>query len=104
MPLDSDVALLGTGVAPLIAAAHLLSQGKSVIVLNPDFDFFLENSELPLDPMQSERIRPQRLARSWPEHALGELRPEFPGAVEFWGGSEKGDGGFHDSEAPHVRQ
>ena len=50
-PHDSDVALIGTGIAPLIAAAHLISQGKRVLVLNPDFDFFLEDSELPLDPM-----------------------------------------------------
>ena len=36
MPFDSDVALLGTGVAPLVAANHLLAQGKSVLLLNPD--------------------------------------------------------------------
>ncbi len=54
MTFDSDVALFGTGVAPLVAANHLLVQGKSVLLLNPDWDFFLEDSELPLDPMLLE--------------------------------------------------
>src|SRR3954454_2505190 len=102
MPLDSDVALLGTGVAPLIAAQHLLTQGKTVLLLNPDWDFFLEDSELPLDPMFHGKVTIDRLRRSGPEHALAELRPEFPGAVEFWAG--KSEVGFHDPEAPHVRQ
>jgi predicted oxidoreductase len=39
-PFDSDFALIGTGVAPLVAASSLISQGKSVLVLNPDFFFF----------------------------------------------------------------
>ena len=38
-----------------------------------------------------------------PEHALAELRPDFPGAVEFFGGGHPPEG-FHDLEAPHVRQ
>src|SRR5688572_3799192 len=93
MSFDSDVALVGTGLAPLVAAAHLLAQGKSVLVLNPDFDFFLEGSELPLDPLLSfgpEPVSPARLASSRLEHALAELRPEFPGAVEGWLGPAPG--------------
>jgi hypothetical protein len=106
MPSDSDVALLGTGVAPLIAAQHLSSQGKSVLVLNPDRDFFLEDSELPLDPLLP-KPRAARISESLPDRALGELRPHFPGAVEFWSSEPQAPGsqpsGFHDLSAPHVR-
>lgn len=104
MPFDSDVGILGTGVAPLVAAAHLLSQGKSVLLLNPSRDFFLENSELPLDFLLPVDPSPARIARSAPERALEELRPEFPGAVEFWSEGGHRPGGFHDPLAPHVRQ
>jgi hypothetical protein len=103
MPFDSDVALLGTGVAPLVAANYLLGQGKSVLLLNPDRDFFLEDSELPLDPLLQDTPSPKRLARSSPENALAELRPDFPGAIEFWS-AHTGKQGFHDPDAPHVRQ
>ena len=102
MPVDCDVALLGTGVAPLVAASHFLAEGKSVLLLNPDWDFFLENSELPLDPLWpvgKKTLASQRLFRSLPERVLSELRPEFPGAVETWPGSS----GYHDYGAPHVR-
>jgi hypothetical protein len=101
MPSDSDVALLGTGVAPLIAAQHFLSQGKSVLLLNPDRDFFLEDSELPLDPLLP-RPSPSRITASLPDRALGELRPHFPGAVEFWSPDVSPEG-FRDASAPHVR-
>ena len=77
---DSDVALIGTGLAPLVAASHLLSQGKSVLVLNPDFDFFLEDSELSLDPLlplSSAGLDPKRLAANLPEQVLSQLRPRF---------------------------
>lgn len=103
MSLDSDVALLGTGIAPLVAANQLLAQGKSVLILNPDWDFFLEDSELPLDPLLQMKPTTERLLRSSPENALSVLRPDFPGAVEFWSTSNP-SGGFHDPAAPHVRQ
>ena len=77
---SADDALLGTGIAPLVAANHLLAQGKSVLLLNPDRDFFLEDSELPLDPLLQGLPDPKRLTRSSPEQALAELRPDFPGA------------------------
>ena len=51
MSLDSDLVIIGTGVAPLVAAQHLSLRGKSVLVLNPERDFFIENSELDLDPL-----------------------------------------------------
>ncbi|MGK5082939.1 hypothetical protein WDW37_06510 [Bdellovibrionota bacterium FG-1] len=108
-----DVALVGTGLAPLVAANFLMAQGKTVLLLNPDRDFFLEDSELPLDPMWpvspdkdaasiNLRRMPGRLKRSDPERVIEELRPDFPGAVELWTGGGVGQG-FHDFEAPHVR-
>ena len=110
MDLDSDVVLLGTGVAPLAAANFLITQGKSVLVLNPDWDFFLENSELPMDPLLPFRRKNfpiKRIEKSWPEHVLAELRPDFPGAVEYWSGSAIAQGeeeqGYQDVEAPYVR-
>jgi hypothetical protein len=103
MSLDSDFVLIGTGLAPLVAANQLLAEGKSVLILNPDFDFFLEDSELPLDPLLDlETIVPSQLARSSPERVLGELRPPFPGSVELWTGTDLP--GFHDPSAPHIRQ
>ncbi|MFZ9594895.1 MAG: hypothetical protein ACO3A2_02330 [Bdellovibrionia bacterium] len=108
MRLDSDIALVGTGVAPLIAAHHLFIQGKSVLLLNPDLDFFLEDSELPLDPMLLKLPDPRRLERSHPERCIQLLRPDFPGAIELWSAdAETKEGkktGFHDPDAPHVRK
>lgn len=104
---DSDVALIGTGLAPLIAASHLLSQGKTVLLLNPDFDFFLEDSELPLDPMlplKADALKPEALAAQNAESVLAELRPYFPGAVEGWIPGSTLSEGYHDVLAPHVRQ
>ena len=105
-PHDSDVALIGTGIAPLIAASHLISQGKTVLVLNPDYDFFLEDSELPLDPLLplAGALTPERLLAQDAERVLEELRPPFPGAVETWSSASGTHEGFHDPQAPHVRQ
>jgi hypothetical protein len=105
-PFDSDFALIGTGVAPLVAASSLISQGKSVLVLNPDFDFFLEDSEMELDallPLTTGSLDPKRLVANQPEKVLAELRPFFPGALESWIPGT-GSSGFHDTDAPHVRQ
>lgn len=107
MQFDSDVALLGSGLAPLIAASHFLTQGKSVLILNPDRDFFLEDSELPLDPFLlapgGQSISARRIVMSHPESVLQDLRPFFPGAVEFWSADGAPASGFHDTDAPHVR-
>ena len=109
MALDSDVAILGTGVAPLVAANHLQARGHKVLVLNPDLDFFREDSELPLDPFwvpaSKVRIR-ERIGMSTPERALEILRPDYPGAIEFSDLTEPAlppSKEFHDPEAPHVR-
>jgi hypothetical protein len=103
MPFDSDVALLGTGVAPLIAASHLIAQGKSVLLLNPDLDFFLEDSELPMDPFLHGALSPVRILRNTPSQALSILRPDFPGAIEFWTAHNQ-KAGYHDPTAPHIRE
>jgi hypothetical protein len=106
-PYDSDVALIGTGVAPLVAASFLISQGKTVLVLNPDFDFFLEDSEMGLDPLlplTQASLDPRRLTANLPEQVLAELRPFFPGAVESWASGVPPTPGYHDVDAPHVRQ
>src|SRR5690349_18293365 len=98
MQLDSEVALLGTGVAPLVAANHLMVQGKSVLLLNPSWDFFLENSELPFDPLLKGRPSLERILKSSPEKALDELRPDFPGPIEFWS-AHSDKTGYHDPSA-----
>ena len=107
MAFDSDVALLGTGVASLVAAARLLAEGKSVLLLNPDWDFFSENSELPLDPLSplmNRTLTPQKLRKSLPDQVAAELRPNFPGAVEVWSSTAApSTSGFRDEMAPHVR-
>jgi hypothetical protein len=104
--VDCEIALIGTGAAPLIAAAYLLAQGRRVLVLNPDRDFFLEDSELPLDPLLPVvgEVSPGAIRRSEPERALAALRPHFPGAVEFWPPNSPARAGFRDSGAPHIRQ
>jgi len=105
MSLTSDIVLIGTGVAPLVAASRFIAEGKKVIILNPDWDFFRENSEFPLDPfLPSSEIldNPLRLKKSTPQSALEILRPDFPGAVEYW---EEGiqKEGFFDDTAPCIR-
>ena len=110
----ADVAILGTGVAALAAANRLAAEGKSVLLLNPDRDFFGEDSELPLDPLwpvTTETLDPKRLLRNSPEKAFEELRPDFPGSLEQWFAGEshsasrnaKGQRAYRDPLAPHVR-
>lgn len=82
-----DYLLVGTGVAPLLAAQRLSNRGDRVMVLNPDKDFFLENSELPLDLLSFETTSAdlaQRFANNLPEQMYRNLIPEFPGAIEIW--------------------
>jgi hypothetical protein len=103
---DSDVVLVGTGIAPLVAASHLLSLGRTVLVLNPDRDFFLEDSELPLEPFtQAQAITQERLRAQTLDETLRTIQPFFPGSVEQWPSQpSNGDpGGYYDALAPHVR-
>jgi|GEM_PF-593102 len=109
---DSDVVLIGTGVAPLVAAVRLMAEGRSVLLLNPDSDFFLEDSEFALDRLQllnsDQTPGVERFRRSTLDETLALLRPDFPGAIEKWiadGGAapQSGAGQYHDPNAPHVR-
>src|SRR6476659_8537756 len=83
----TDYLLVGTGVAPLLAAQQLSAKGHEVSILNPDSDFFLENSELPLDLMNFESPTTdisKRFNNNLPEQVYRDLIPEFPGALEMW--------------------
>ncbi len=102
MRLDSDMVLIGTGLAPLVAAQILLRQGKSVLLLNPEYDFFSENSEFAFDPLfpWAGRETALRLRDSEHEAVLREIQPEFPGSIEVWPGSRTG---FRDPLAPFLR-
>jgi len=115
---EVDYLLVGNGLAPLIASQWLLNHGKKVAILNPEPDFFLENSELPLDPLfplrsYLDRIParetgiPGRVERAQVQNCLEELRPFYPGTLEYvslegqreW--RKKAE--FHDEKAPHLR-
>ena len=108
MQFDSDVLILGTGLAPLIAAVRLMHEGRRVLVLNPDWDFFSEGSELSLDPgllqaelfARDEGAAASYVQRNQPSQILETIRPDFPGAIELAGDQVFG---FHDLAAPHVR-
>lgn len=82
-----DYLLVGTGIAPLLAAQRLANRGESVAIFNPDPDFFLENCELPLDLLGFESTNAdlsKRFANNLPEQLYRDLIPEFPGAIEMW--------------------
>jgi hypothetical protein len=86
MKLTVDFLLVGTGVAPLLAAQRLVQRGETVAVLNPDADFFLENSELPLDLLSFETTDTdlnRRFSNNLPEQMYRDLSPGFPGAIEI---------------------
>jgi hypothetical protein len=102
MRLDSDMVLIGTGLAPLVAAQILLRQGKSVLILNPEYDFFGENSEFAFDPLipWSGNDAAARIRDSEGDKVLSDIAPEFPGAIETWPGTQAG---FRDPLAPFVR-
>ncbi len=100
-----DVALIGTGLAPLVTALHLISQHKSVALLNPDWDFFQEHSELQMDPLwplESEGVDARRIYSSALERAVETLTPSYPGALQIVSPTIKIQG-FRDPLAPHLR-
>lgn len=106
-----DYVLVGTGVAPLFAAQRILNRGERVAVLNPDTDFFLEGSELPLDLLHFKAMdanMQSRFANNLSEQIYRDLIQEYPGALEIWkpeiseiGSSQKN---FQVSSAPWIRQ
>ena len=85
MKLKVDYLLIGTGAAPLLAAQKLAQRGDSAAILNPDPDFFLEDSELALDLLSFETANTdlsRRFSNNLPEQVYRDLIPEFPGALE----------------------
>ncbi len=102
---ERDVALVGTGLAPLLAAQAYLRKGFSVLLLNPEPDFFGEDSELPMDPTVAvdprspDVLKSLELMRS--EKMAGLLGPEFPGSLESW--SRENASSYFDPKAPFVR-
>ena len=103
-----DYLLVGTGVAPLLAAQRLSNRGDRVMVLNPDSDFFLENSELPLDLLSFESTNTdlsRRFANNLPEQMYRDLIPEFPGALEMWREEDEAQSNkpYQVESAPWIR-
>ena len=109
MSLGCDYALLGTGLAPLLAAQCLLRNGHSVLLLNPDHDFFRENSEMPLEPLLAGTLRDSSVLEAVGlqrfEKARAVLAPEFPGALEEWprDSQQASYAAFRDAGAPFIR-
>jgi hypothetical protein len=107
MRLKVDYLLVGTGAAPLLAAQRLIQRGDSVVIINPDPDFFLENSELPLDLFSFETNNPDlnvRFQNNLPETVYKDLIPEFPGALEISREeNETGRPEFQVESAPWIR-
>lgn len=98
--LNHGVVLIGTGVAPLVAASRFISKGIDCTILNPEADFFLENSELPFRP---EYSRTTDLKQGTLESVVSLLQPDFPGAIESWSPFRSQAPGFHDPDTVHVR-
>lgn len=104
-----DVILIGTGLAPLVAASQLIQKHKKVLILNPDLDFFLEDSELPLDPewpFNVSEVDREGLNKNRPQELHDVLSPGFPGSVEILNYSElltQNLNGFKDKDAPFIR-
>ncbi len=103
-----DFVLVGTGIAPLLAASQLMHQGKSVLVLNPNTGFFKERSELPLDILFFENANSNlglRFHNNSPEEVYRNLSPDFPGALEMWkpDSHRNRERNFVDDRAPWIR-
>ena len=103
---EHEVALVGTGIAPLIAAQVLMRRGWRVVVLNPERDFFIENSELPFDPAIAVAPRSElgiaELALQRADRCREVLGPEFPGALETWPRVVR-ENEYLDPSAPFLR-
>ncbi len=108
MLTNPDFVLVGTGVAPLLAAARMIHAGKRVVLVNPDRDFFLENSELPLDVFFFENTNSdlsKRFENNITEQVYRDLSPDFPGALEVWNQETNAQLSkrFVDLKAPWIR-
>ncbi len=83
---ETEFVVLGTGLAPLVVARKLMEQGRDVLVVNPERDFFLEDSEFPIDPVlapDSRRIDDAWFARHDPEKVFRRLSSIFPGPLDM---------------------
>lgn len=81
----TDIVLVGTGIAPLVAAMPLIAQGISVQILNPLKDFFLEDLELAVEPFWDgpEKLVETFKINEW-KRAQQVLSQALPGALEIW--------------------
>lgn len=70
--LQAQVALIGSGMAPLIVMRNLVQDGYRVVLINPLRDFFVEQSELPLDWENDDPLEAVRTSFS----------RDFPGPLE----------------------
>ncbi len=83
-----DTVLIGTGLAPLVTAIRCLQEGQTVALVNPHRDYFLEDTELPLDLTLSDGAFFDQIQRESLDH-LGEMiRRPFPGPLEWVKGAE----------------
>ncbi len=101
--------LVGTGVAPLLAAQRLVNRGETVAILNPERDFFLENSEMSLDLLNFQTTNSdlsRRFSNNLPDQVYRDMVHEFPGAIEMWKEEDelKAVQPFRVLSAPWVRQ
>ncbi len=111
MKREVDYVCIGTGVAPLLAAMSLRQRGYRIAVLNPERDFFLEDSEVPLDFLNFENANSdfqRRFENNTIERVYRNLSPFFPGALELLKTPQfvlppKKGAGFVDESAPWVR-
>jgi len=109
MQHKTDIVLIGTGLAPLISAMGFLSHGKQVVILNPEKDYFSENSEFSLDPLNpvDSELTIEKILENKSADVLNKIKPFFPGIVEYSGlqnTKNKEMENFHDEMAPHVRE
>jgi hypothetical protein len=99
-----DIVIIGTGLAALIAARRLLEEGYSPLILNPDPDFFQEESELAFQPLTWARapVTARQIELQRADQVVNELRPHFPGPLELWRDTP-GREAARDARAPFVR-
>ncbi len=105
MSASVDVVIIGNGLASLIAARILLEDGLRPLLLNPDDDFFREDSELPFQPLSGQESQTDvpLIHAQQAEKMLEVLRPHYPGSVEFWSEASSKKTEVRNSFAPFVR-
>lgn len=83
IPQEVDYVLVGTGLSTLLSLKLILDQGGTAILLNPEREFFSENSELDFSPVfeleQRSFLSAENFRRLQSEVVFEELSPHFPG-------------------------